>query len=107
MFDANHPLRNYWHPIALASDVQDKPKGVKLLGTEVVLWRSKSGVHAFRDLCVHRGTKLSLGWVKDDEIVCPYHGWCYGESGAATCIPAIPKERAIPARARVEKYHCE
>ncbi len=108
MFAADHPLRNYWHPIALSSDVQDKPKGVKLLGTDIVLWRATDGkVRAFRDLCVHRGTKLSLGWVKNGEIVCPYHGWCFGENGHATHIPAIPKDRAIPARAKLEKYHCE
>lgn len=107
MFDADHPLRHYWHPILRASDVGEKPVAAKLLGTDIVIWRSETGVHALRDLCIHRGTRLSLGWVQGGEIVCPYHGWCYNAEGVVTSIPAVPKERAIPARARTEQYHCE
>jgi phenylpropionate dioxygenase-like ring-hydroxylating dioxygenase large terminal subunit len=107
MFDADHPLRHYWHPVARVSDLGEKPKAVKLLGEDIVLWRSRSGVNAFSDICVHRGTRLSLGWIKDDEIVCPYHGWCYSPEGAVTSIPAVPKDRAIPVKARTEKYRCE
>jgi phenylpropionate dioxygenase-like ring-hydroxylating dioxygenase large terminal subunit len=107
MFDTDHPLRHYWHPVALAADVRDKPKAVRLLGTDIVLWRNKSGLSAFRDLCIHRGTRLSLGWIQNNEIVCPYHGWRYAEDGAVTCIPAVPKDRAIPTRARAESYLCE
>jgi vanillate O-demethylase monooxygenase subunit len=100
MFAADHPLRHYWHPVARAAEVGDKPKAAKLLGTDIVLWRTETGVSAFKDLCIHRGTRLSLGWIKDNELVCPYHGWCFGADGAVTTIPAIPKDRPIPARAR-------
>jgi phenylpropionate dioxygenase-like ring-hydroxylating dioxygenase large terminal subunit len=99
-------LRDYWHPVAVSSDVQDKPKAIVLLGTDVVLWRTEDGIHAFKDLCIHRGTRLSLGWVDKGELICPYHGWCYNKQGAVTRIPAIPPERGIPAKARVEKFHC-
>ena len=40
-----------------------------------------------RDLCIHRGTALSLGWVADDCLVCPYHAWRYDASGACVRIP--------------------
>ena len=54
-------IRDSWYPIILSTDLQDKPVGVKLLDTEIVLWRTKDGIAAFRDLCIHRGTRLSLG----------------------------------------------
>ena len=34
---------------------------VRVLGQDLVLWRTSDGVHAWKDLCVHRGAKLSLG----------------------------------------------
>ena len=99
-------LRDFWHPVALSANVKGKPVAVRLLGTHVVVWRDGDDICAFNDLCIHRGTRLSLGWVDNGELVCPYHGWCYGRSGAVTRIPAIPSDRPIPAKARVEKYHC-
>jgi phenylpropionate dioxygenase-like ring-hydroxylating dioxygenase large terminal subunit len=99
-------LRDFWHPVALSADVKDKPVAVKLLDTHIVIWRDGDDIFAFNDLCIHRGTRLSLGWVDKGELVCPYHGWCYGRSGAVTKIPAIPEDRPIPAKAKVDKYRC-
>jgi nitrite reductase/ring-hydroxylating ferredoxin subunit len=63
-------LRACWHPVAYATDVACAPHATTLLGEPLVLWRDTHGdVHAFRDVCVHRGTALSLGCVEGDEIV--------------------------------------
>jgi phenylpropionate dioxygenase-like ring-hydroxylating dioxygenase large terminal subunit len=106
MSNTQAALRDYWHPVALSSAVQDKPVPATLLDEQLVLWRSKSGVVAARDLCAHRGTRLSLGWIDNDQLVCPYHGWCYNAAGAVTCIPSIPVERPIPTQARVPTFRC-
>jgi phenylpropionate dioxygenase-like ring-hydroxylating dioxygenase large terminal subunit len=67
-------LRACWHPVAYAADVATDPYATTLLGEPVVLWRDTGRtLHAFRDVCVHRGTALSLGCVEGDEIVCAYH----------------------------------
>ena len=100
------PLRRYWHPVALASEVTERPMAATLLGEPVVVWRSNGQVTAFRDLCIHRGTRLSLGWVEGDKLVCGYHGWHYDATGMCTLIPSLPPDRAIPARARAERFHC-
>jgi phenylpropionate dioxygenase-like ring-hydroxylating dioxygenase large terminal subunit len=100
------PLVDFWHPVALSSDIGGKPAAVTLLGIQLVIWRTAGGIFAFKDLCIHRGTRLSLGWVERGELVCPYHGWCYSEKGAVTRIPAIPPDRPIPAKARAVRYHC-
>jgi vanillate O-demethylase monooxygenase subunit len=100
------PLLDFWHPVALSSDVKEKPIPVTLLNEQLVIWRSVEGIFAFKDLCIHRGTRLSLGWVRDGELMCPYHGWCYNNKGAVTKIPAIPPDRPIPAKARVQDFSC-
>lgn len=93
-------LLNDWHVAARCEDVPDLlPLAVTVLGEPIVLWRSSAGIHAWKDLCLHRGAKLSLGRVQDDCLVCPYHAWTYNGEGACVRIPAQP-ERAIPERAR-------
>jgi len=107
MSDATRALHDYWHPVALASALGDAPVAATLLGEAIVLWRAGGQAVAFRDRCVHRGTKLSLGWVEAGAIVCPYHGWAFDATGACTRIPALAEGRAIPARARADRLHCE
>ena len=63
-----------------------------------MLVRLDGEVRAFRDLCVHQGTALSLGWVEDGCLVCPYHGWTYDTDGQCGRIPASHGTN-IPAKA--------
>jgi phenylpropionate dioxygenase-like ring-hydroxylating dioxygenase large terminal subunit len=100
-------LWRYWHPVAFAADVGEKPVAVTLLHQCLVLARLGDRLACFRDLCVHRGTPLSLGWIDGDELVCGYHGWRYASSGACTCIPALPARHPIPRRARAEAFRVE
>lgn len=100
-------LRDYWHPVAAAASVQDSPVPCLLLGERLVLFRLEGKVVCFRDLCIHRGTPLSLGWVEGDVVVCAYHGWRYNAEGACVRIPAISLERSIPRKARVDRFDAE
>jgi vanillate O-demethylase monooxygenase subunit len=100
-------LGRCWHPVAYAADVAGAPRAAELLSRPLVLWRDSAGsVHAFDDLCVHRGTALSLGSVRGDELVCAYHGWRYGVGGACTFIPQLPEPTRVPARARATAHRC-
>jgi phenylpropionate dioxygenase-like ring-hydroxylating dioxygenase large terminal subunit len=99
-------LADYWHPIAEAKDVVREPRRFSLLDTDVVMFRDHEGAPvAFKDLCIHRGTPLSLGSIKDDRIVCAYHGWEYDRTGACVRIPSLPPDQPIPSRARAIAYH--
>ena len=101
----NDALRACWHPVAYSAEVTSAPHATSLLDEPLVLWRDGRGAaHAFRDVCVHRGTALSLGRVDGDEIVCAYHGWRYGGDGACTSIPQLADPARVPARARVVAY---
>ena len=98
--DLYEALREYWHPVAYVSEVIDGgPLAVTLLEEPLVLARIDGQVSAFRDICVHRGTALSLGSVDENGLRCGYHGWCYDGEGRCTKIPARP-ELKIPSRAQ-------
>lgn len=94
-----------WHPVARVEELADGgPVAARLLGEDLVLWRSGDELLAWRDLCVHRGTRLSLGRVVDgSRLECPYHGWTYGQDGRCVHIPAHP-EQAPPTKARAATY---
>jgi vanillate O-demethylase monooxygenase subunit len=95
-----------WHPVAYGHSVTNQPLGTKLLGEHLVIWRGADGrPHALRDLCIHRGTALSLGATYGDEIMCPYHGWRYDTQGVCTLIPQRSRD-TIPTKARVPSYRC-
>lgn len=98
-------LINDWHPVARLDEFDEKPIiPVRLLGLDVVLWRVGDQYHAWQDLCVHRGTKLSLGKIVDDDLLmCPYHGWTYNQEGKCVRIPAHPEQKP-PAKAKVKRY---
>jgi vanillate O-demethylase monooxygenase subunit len=105
--DRTTALRRCWHPVAYAADLGEAPRAADLLGQPLVLWRDSAGAaHAFDDLCVHRGTALSLGSVRGDELVCAYHGWRYAAGGACTFIPQLAEPARVPARARATAHRC-
>ena len=61
--------RACWHPVAFAGEVADRPVHADLLGEPLVVWRGAGGApRVMSDLCVHRGTALSLGWIQGDEF---------------------------------------
>jgi len=101
-------LHGCWHPVTYADELlTDKPMAATLLDEPVVLWRTSDGApQAMKDVCVHRGTALSLGRLEDDCIICPYHAWRYDASGACVEIPQS-EHPTIPAKARTPVYHCQ
>lgn len=102
-----HVLASFWHPVAFATELGAEPKAVTLLDQPVVLYRTSDGISAAKDLCPHRGTRLSGGWTKDNNIVCPYHGISFDSKGKCTSIPSAGKDAKIPSRLCIKTYLCE
>ena len=76
-------MRRYWQPFYPSSQLtSDKPRRVRLLGEELILFRDKQGrpglVH---EHCCHRGASLFYGRIEEDGIRCCYHGWKYDPQG--------------------------
>lgn len=99
-----HILASYWHPVAFVHDIKDKPVAAKLLDVNLVIYRTAKGITVAKDLCMHRGAKLSMGWMSDDQIVCPMHGLHYDAEGTCTRIPCMGEDARIPEKLRLLKY---
>jgi phenylpropionate dioxygenase-like ring-hydroxylating dioxygenase large terminal subunit len=97
-------VRNYWYPIAPASNVTSKPAQFKLLGETLVAYRDDTGPVVFKDACAHRGAALSKGWLTNGALTCPYHGWQYDRSGQCMFIPSLIPGEKIPATAKAAAY---
>lgn len=75
-------LRRYWHPVAVASEVKDLPVPVRLLGEDLILFKTSQGQFGLMyPRCVHRGTTLFYGKVEEAGIRCGYHGWLFDSEG--------------------------
>lgn len=96
--------RPYWHPLAPVEEIGEQPRRYDLLGESLVAFRSEAGISVFRDLCVHRGTALSLGRVVDGSLECAYHGWRYDASGKCIRIPSLEPGASIPPKAQLIRY---
>jgi phenylpropionate dioxygenase-like ring-hydroxylating dioxygenase large terminal subunit len=105
--DTHPSMGNYWHPIGLSDEVVDQPRRFMLLGEPIVAFRDEQGVAVFKDLCIHRGTALSLGYITDGHLTCLYHGWEYDRSGACVRIPSLREGSTVPRKARAIVYRAE
>lgn len=102
-------LSNDWHVVARS---QDLPSGkiliTRLLGEDVVLWRSGKQVFAGENRCPHRGVSFAQGWVKEDNLICPYHGFAFNTSGQCVHVPSQPDKSASQlSRCRFPTYHVQ
>lgn len=97
-------LLNDWHPVMRGDALPDNTvRGARLLGLDIVLWRTQGRAHAWRDLCLHRGAQLSLGSVENGRLACAYHGWRYNEDGACVHVPAHA-DQTPPVKARAQAF---
>ena len=84
-------LRRYWHPVARSKEATTVPREVRILGEDLVLFRTAGGEPGLvTPRCCHRGTTLYFGKVEDDGIRCPYHGWLFTTDGRCVDQPCEP-----------------
>jgi 5,5'-dehydrodivanillate O-demethylase len=75
-------LRRYWLPVGISADVKDQPQYVRVLGEDLVLFRTSAGEVGLLDaVCSHRGASLVYGCVERAGLRCRYHGWVYDPNG--------------------------
>ncbi|MCB1882860.1 MAG: aromatic ring-hydroxylating dioxygenase subunit alpha [Geminicoccaceae bacterium] len=98
-------LRNAWYVAAWDHEVTDGLVPVRVLGENVVLYRTTSGkAAALEDACPHRKLPLSMGRIKGDDVECGYHGLTFNCAGACTRVPGAER---VPHVARVRAYPLE
>ena len=52
-------------------------KMVTVNGRHVALFRLGEEFFALDNMCLHRGGPLCEGFIEDDVVTCPWHGWSY------------------------------
>ena len=99
-------VENTWYVAGRSQEFPvDEPKGRKIAGGPVMVWRTRDGkVGAFDDRCVHKRMPLSEGRVLADGVLeCAYHGFCYEPSGKCVRIPS-QLDRPVPTKAKLKPF---
>ncbi|MGE5217236.1 MAG: Rieske 2Fe-2S domain-containing protein [Chloroflexota bacterium] len=81
-------LRRYWHPVCLSTNLKDIPIAVRMLSEDLVVFRDgkgRPGLLGHR--CPHRLALLEYGQVREDGLMCSYHGWKYDVKGRCIDTP--------------------
>jgi phenylpropionate dioxygenase-like ring-hydroxylating dioxygenase large terminal subunit len=99
-------LENAWYCAAWSADLTNKPQPIKIIGTELVIYRKSDGAPvAMFGLCPHRFAPLELGRVDGDHLVCGYHGLRFDPTGTCTLNPH--GRGIVPPRARLRTFPIE
>ena len=101
-------LRNAWYVAAISKHVQRKLVPIRLLGTDLVFYRTESGEPvALQDACPHRRLPLSMGRLCGDNVECGYHGLTFNRLGQCTNAPTqdrIPPTAAVRSYPVIDRY---
>ncbi|BAZ33259.1 putative dioxygenase Rieske iron-sulfur component [Cylindrospermum sp. NIES-4074] len=83
-------LFNHWYIACKSQELRQKPLAITILEIPLVLFRGINGKPAaLLDRCPHRNVPLSVGWVKNNQLICKYHGWRFNEQGICQEIPGL------------------
>ena len=103
-------MRRYWHPILAGSELNDEnpTKEVRLLGEDLTLFRSASGVVGLiQQRCPHRNANLSYGIPEPEGIRCAYHGWVFDQAGNCLEQPSEPLGSRFKDKVKIKAYPAE
>jgi phenylpropionate dioxygenase-like ring-hydroxylating dioxygenase large terminal subunit len=103
-------FRQYWLPVVPTAHLEEpggRPIRVKLLGEELVLFRTRAGnVGLIGAYCPHRLGPLFFGCVEETGLRCPYHGWKFAPDGKCIEMPNIPEEQRFTDEIHHPAYPC-
>ena len=101
-------LRRFWHPVALESEVTDIPLPVRVLGEDLILFRSLGGAYGLlHRRCAHRGASLEYGKCERPGLRCCYHGWLFAADGELLEAPGEPSDTPLLRNVRQGAYPVE
>lgn len=102
---AGELMRRYWLPVGVSADVDDRPQYVRVLGEDLVLFRTRAGEIGLLDaVCSHRGASLVYGCVEQSGLRCHYHGWLYDTTGRCIEQPGEMSRAAREEKVRQRAY---
>ncbi|MEO7241842.1 MAG: Rieske 2Fe-2S domain-containing protein [Variovorax sp.] len=98
-------MRRYWQPVLAARHVTTRPREVRILGEDLVVFRDGEGTPGLLYArCMHRGANLFWGHVEANGLRCCYHGWKFDVQGNCLDQPCEPPGRPHNAAHRQPWY---
>jgi len=76
----------------------------RIMDEPIIITRNVAGeVHAFANVCAHRGIEVASGDGNTQEFSCPYHGWLYDLDGKLVGAPYMKEAEGFdPASCRLK-----
>lgn len=76
--------------IPLNEIAEGKMGAYSIEGREIVVCRTKDGIHALDNVCTHAYARLSEGRLRGTRLICPLHGASFDvRDGRALGAPAV------------------
>lgn len=81
----------------------------RILGRPLIIARNKQGeLHAFHNMCRHRGVEVAEGKGNARSFKCPYHGWTYDLDGQLVGAAYMKETDGFdPSGCRLPRIHLE
>lgn len=97
------PIPNGWFIVAASEELEPGTlRPLHYFGRDLVLFRTAGGAPRVTSAyCAHQGAHLGVGGrVEGEQLVCPFHGWCY-DGATGRCVNVPYGSGRIPSQAKV------
>ena len=71
--------------------VEGQGKLVNVNGKEIALFSVNGQFFAIDNTCLHRGGPLAEGFLEDEKVTCPWHGWQFDVKTGQNLMPGMGK----------------
>jgi phenylpropionate dioxygenase-like ring-hydroxylating dioxygenase large terminal subunit len=81
---------HHWYVIGEKNEfISNKLYKKTIWNKDYVIWKDNISYYAMDNYCSHRGASLVKGKIINKNIVCPYHGYEFNNSGILTHVPGL------------------
>ena len=89
-----------WHRLFPLTELPEgKMRSSQIEGREVVVCRTKDGLHALDNVCTHAYARMDEGRLRGIRLICPLHGASFDvRTGAVLGAPATTPLATHPVR---------
>ncbi len=93
-----------WYVVAASRAVTTTPRKYRVLGRELVAYRTSEGAFVAPAACPHMGADLACGRVEGDRLICPWHGLALGAEGHGAWKPYPTHDDGVLVWARIDPW---
>ena len=88
---AEEPVAPEFFDVAAVEEFADgKGKSFNVEGKDVAVFKIGDEFHAIGNACPHYGAMLCDGYVRNETVMCPWHGWQFDlKTGKGMTIPGM------------------